>query len=107
MTEAEAAQECAAIYTALANGKRVDVLIPEEGKWKPCLPVDTPTVARILRGVKYMVRAEPPETCWAIRSQSSPARCIYTDEPHAAEGWRNDGLTVYQYKLVGTSFRTP
>jgi hypothetical protein len=107
MTEAEAAQECAAIYTALANGKLVNVLIPEEGKWKPCLSADTPTVARIRRGVKYMVHPEPPETVWAVRSRSHADKFHTTTDESVAEGWRDDGLTVYGYELAGTSFRTP
>lgn len=105
MTEAEAAQECAAIYTAIAARKKV-MVTPKGGTARPYTNINGPTVDLILSGVRYTIVEEPPETIWAIRRAQDSTQFYFTEIRAVADAWRNDGLTVYVYDLAGTSFRT-
>jgi hypothetical protein len=105
VNHADAAQECAALYAAMANGAAILHKSPTDSDWHKCKPHVQPTMERIVIGHRYKVQKEPAETVWAIRSQSTPDSLWITDDKQTVDGWIDDGLEVRVYTFTGWALR--
>ena len=106
MSETEAAQKCAEIYTAIAAGKTVLVDVRGKGSLQPYNTHIGPTVFRIRTGWKFLIKEDAPGFMWAIRSKSDPACFTCTDKIATALEWGKQGEHVEVYSHEGTHFRT-